>query len=102
MRSRACDPVDDEAMAGRAVEQHEQPGEEEQQRDEQSEQLIEQPPRPVRPKRACGGSSSPVGVDDHVGHQKAWPSETVTATGPSPFCRLSGTPTSMRIGPKLE
>ena len=46
------------------------------------------------------GSASWSCVDGDVGHQNAWPSETVTANGPSPFCRLSGMPKSMRIGPK--
>ena len=88
-------------MAGRAVEQHEQPGEQEQQHDKQGDQLIEQAPPPVPPEprsRRSGGA----GVESSFDHQKAWPSDTVTANGPSPFCRLSGTPMSTRMGPKLE
>ena len=101
MLMRRPDAVDDEAVTGRAVEQHEQAREEEQQRHEQREQLVQKPPRPVfakpHPRRFAA-----LGGDSYVGHQKAWPSETVTANGPSPFCRLSGTPKSTRIGPKLE
>ena len=76
-------------------------GEQEQQGDEQREQLIEQAPRPVLAKAAARRLLAG-GFDRRVGHQKACPSETVTANGPSPFWRLSGTPKSTRIGPKLE
>src|SRR6185312_12001936 len=95
------DSVDDPAVPRRAVEQDQQNGEQEQQRDEQSEQLVEQPPRPIAsqpPARLPFGRC----LDGNFGHQKACPSDTVTANGPSPFWRLSGTPKSTRIGPKLE
>ena len=45
--SKRGDAVDDEAVPGRGVEQHQAAREQEQQRDEQSEQLVEQPARPV-------------------------------------------------------
>ena len=71
-------------------------------RDEQRQQLIEQAPRPILAKAARRRFRA-AGDDRRFSHrQNAWPSDTVTATGPSPFSRFSGTPTSMRIGPKLE
>ena len=42
--------IDDEAVAGRAVEQDERASEQEQQSDEGGEQLIEQPPLPIPPE----------------------------------------------------
>ncbi len=89
-------------MTGRAVEEHEQRREEEQQRDEQREQLIEKAPAPIGPESAPSAAPNGALGDRGLGHQNACPSETVTATGPSPFWRLSGTPTSIRIGPKSE
>src|SRR6476646_9204327 len=87
-----ANPVDDEAMSGRSVEEDQGPGKKNEQGDKQSEQLVEQPARPI-------GTDAPgrrPGFDWNRGlvHQNAWPSETVTAIGPSPFWRFSGTPTS--------
>jgi hypothetical protein len=98
---KPCDAIDDEAVPGRAVEEDDQTGEQEQQGEKQREQLIEQslspvPPQPDR-RRLVGHP-----FDDDLGHQNACPSDTVTANGPSPVWRLSGMPTSTRIGPKLE
>ncbi len=57
------DPVDDEPVPRRRVEQDEPGGEQQEQRDEQGEQLIRQPPQPVAPeprrdRRAFGGERS--------------------------------------------
>ena len=96
-----AEPIDDETVAGRAVEEDEQRREEEEERDEQSEQLVEEPPAPVAAKLHLRRLRARR-FDHHLVHQNAWPSETVTAKGPSPFWRLSGIPTSTRIGPNSE
>src|SRR6185437_877436 len=100
-RFELAELVDDEAVTGRAVEEDEQRCEQEQEGDEQSEQLVEQAPAPVTPEADARRRGFGV-LGDRFGHQKACPSETVTANGPSPFCRSSGKPRSTRIGPKLE
>ena len=92
--------IDDEAVTRGAVEQHDKPGEEEQERDEQRKELIKQSWCPIA--RALHLKGIRTRVHSYIVHQNACPSDTLTANGPSPFCRFKGTPKSTRIGPKLE
>jgi len=88
-------------VARRSVEQDQGSREQEEERHEQRQKLVGEAARPVLAESAARRFGA-LGDGDGLGHQKAWPSETVTATGPSPFWRFSGTPKSTRIGPKLE
>ena len=89
-------------QAGGAVEQNDQPGQQEQQRDEQGEELVEQPACPVVARMPEVPRHVALALHEGISHQNACPSETLTANGPSPFWRFSGTPRSTLIGPKLE
>ena len=96
------DAVDDEAVAGRGVEQHQADCQQQHQRHQQRQQLVHQPPRPIALEPVARGLWRRVLARRGLVHQNAWPSDTATAIRLSPSRGLSGVPTSTRIGPNDE